>query len=193
MTDLPDKAALFKRATQARSQWGPRPGDVEPEPAGPGEESVWDYPRPPQIRPAPAPARVEFAGAVIAASDRAARVVETAGAPVYYFPPSDVSTSHLQRGGPVTVCEWKGAAVHYDIVVEGRRARAAAFAYLDPFDEPPCDFSAIAGWFGFYPARIDAAYVGDERVRPQPGGLYAGWVTDAVKGPIKGAAGTGHW
>ncbi len=193
MMKLPDKAGLLQRVAAARSQWGPRPRDVEPEAAGPGEESVWDYPRPPQIRPAAAPVRVEFAGEIVAASSKALRVVETAGAPVYYFPPSDVFAEHLQETESVSICEWKGAAVYFDLVVRDRRAVEAAFAYPDPFDEAPCDYRAIAGWYGFYPARVDAAFIGEERVRPQPGGVYAGWVSDAVKGPIKGGPGTAHW
>ncbi len=193
MPNLPPKAELLNAARAHRGQWGPRPNDVTPDPVGPGDESVWDYPRPPEIRPATARARVVFAGETIADSANVLRVVETAGAPVYYFPPADVRQGALVEAASVSVCEWKGAAQHYDIVVGGRRADGAAFAYPDPFDDPECDFSAIAGYVGFYPARVDACYVGDERVAPQPGNVYAGWVTRAIKGPIKGGPGTGHW
>ncbi|MGF1544028.1 MAG: DUF427 domain-containing protein [Parvularculaceae bacterium] len=192
MTDLPPKAELLRAARARRGAWGPRPDDVTPEPAGEGEESVWDYPRPPQIRRAPAPARVVFAGETIAQSASAVRVVETAGAPVYYFPPADVVGERLRITGGVSVCEWKGAAVYYDVVVGAEVAEKAAFAYPDPFDDPDCDFSAIAGWLGFYPGKVEA-YVGEERATPQPGGIYAGLVTKAIKGPIKGGPGTSHW
>ena len=32
-----------------------------------------------------------------------------------------------------------------------------------------------------------------ERVRPQPGRFYGGWLTDDIAGPVKGEPGTGHW
>ena len=57
--------------------------------------------------------RVEHAGAVIAATQRGLRVLETAGAPTYYFPPSDVEVGRLEAVGPTSLCEWKGAATNY--------------------------------------------------------------------------------
>jgi hypothetical protein len=38
-----------------------------------------------------------------------------------------------------------------------------------------------------------ACFVNDERVAPQPGGFYGGWVTREIVGPWKGESGTGHW
>jgi len=190
---LPSKESLLRRLAPARDKWGPRPAAAVPEPAGPGEESVWDYPRPPALRDAPARATVVFAGETLADSDRALRVVETAGAPVYYFPPEDVALDRLRETDLVSVCEWKGAAVYFDVVCGDRRAPRAAFSYPDPLDDLGRGFSRIAGWFGFYPGRVDACYVGGERVSPQPGSVYAGWMTRAVKGPVKGAPGTEHW
>lgn len=192
MPQLPNKDSLIAKFASARSKWGATEKPVR-EPIGPGEESVWDYPRPPEIRPAPARSRVEFAGQVIADSKAALRVVETAGAPVYYFPPEDVNVSLLVEREGVSLCEWKGAAVYYDLVVGDQRSLEAAFAYPDPVDDLGQGYGRIAGFFGFYPSRVDDCWVGPERVRPQPGGFYAGWVTDMIKGPIKGAPGTGHW
>ncbi|MEM8770279.1 MAG: DUF427 domain-containing protein [Pseudomonadota bacterium] len=176
-----------------RDKWGPLPADVTPEPAGPDEESVWDYPRPPAVRDAPAPARVVFDGREIAASRRALRIVETAGAPVYYFPPENVDVSVLRETNDISVCEWKGAAAYFDLVSGKKVSKHAAFAYPDPLDDLGEGYARIAGWYGFYPARVDACYVGDEKVHPQSGNVYAGWVTSKIKGPIKGAPGTGHW
>ncbi len=193
MPTLPDKNQLLRDVVPYRGKWGPRPADVTPEPAEPGEESVWDYPRPPEVRPALAPARVVFDGRDLASSTRALRVVETAGAPVYYFPPEDVDETMLEAGADISVCEWKGAAVYYHAVSGDKRSENAAFAYPDPLDDLGCGFSRIAGWYGFYPGRVDACSVGDEAVSPQPGAIYAGWVTSSIKGPIKGAPGTGHW
>ena len=154
---------------------------------------MWDYPRPPAVREAPAPARVIFNGETLAASDRPLRVVETAGAPVYYFPPEDVALDRLEETGRLSLCEWKGAAVHYDAVSGARRSASAAFSYPDPLDDLGCGFSRIAGWFGFYPARVDACCVGGEKASPQPGDIYAGWVTAAIKGPVKGGPGAENW
>lgn len=190
---LPDRSALLRQVKPHRSSWSPRPAGVIPEPAGPGEESVWDYPRPPEVRPAPAAARVVVDGRDIAKSSRALRVCETAGAPVFYFPPEDVDESVLRATDQISVCEWKGAAVYFDLVSGARVARHAAFAYPDPFDDLAEGYGQIADCIGFYPGRVDACYVGEEKVRPQPGEVYAGWVTDAIKGPVKGAPGTGHW
>ena len=196
MTDfppLPKKDWLLARVGPSRAAWGRSQRPARIEPAGPGEESVWDYPRPPELRPAPGRARVVHGGCEIALSDCALRMVETAGAPVYLLPPEDVRMDLLVPNDHVTVCEWKGAAVHFDLVMPGARVADAAFAYPDPLDDLGCGYERIAGWIAFYPARVEACFVGDEQVRSQPGGYYAGWVTDAIKGPIKGDPGTEGW
>ena len=192
MPRLPDKAALLARARPGRAHWAEsqRPDAIEP--VGPGEESVWDYPRPPSVGPADDALRVICGDTVIAETRRALIVRETAGAPVPYFPPDDIRTDLLTATDHVTVCEWKGAAVHYDLAAGGMRIARAAYAYPDPFDDLDRGFARIAGWFAFYPALLDC-FVGDDRVRPQPGGYYGGWVTDRIRGPIKGAPGTGGW
>ncbi|MEL7486625.1 MAG: DUF427 domain-containing protein [Pseudomonadota bacterium] len=192
MASSRETSKLAKALAEARAKWtrGDKPAR---EAVGPGEESVWDYPRPPEIRPAPARARVDFAGEIIADSKDAVRIVETAGAPVYYFPPSDVRVEFLRETAGRSFCEWKGEAIYYDVVIGDRRAPDAAFAYPKPLDDLRRGFDRIAGWFGFYPARVDGCFLGDERVTPQPGGFYAGWVTQNIKGPIKGAPGTHHW
>ncbi len=166
---------------------------VVPEPVGPGEESVWDYPRPPVIEAVRDPVRVVFAGQEIAASTRAVRVLETAGAPVYYLPPEDVRMEHLKVRDGFSLCEWKGAAIYYDVLLDGQRADQAAFSYPDPLDDLAEGYAEIAGWIGFYPGRVDTCFVGEEKVTPQPGGVYAGWITKAIKGPIKGTPGTEGW
>ncbi|MEO1151216.1 MAG: DUF427 domain-containing protein [Pseudomonadota bacterium] len=207
MADLPPKEQLLRRVAAHRLNWdaGPKPAR---DPAGPGEESVWDYPRPPEVRApgpqtvgpqgpradgAPLVASVIFNRKTLARSSRALRICETAGAPVWYFPPDDVDLTMLAQTDAVSVCEWKGAAVYYDVHSHDLRSRHAAFCYPDPLDDLGMGYSRIAGWFGFYPARVEACFIGREQVRPQPGALYAGWVTGAIKGPIKGDDGTGHW
>ena len=193
MTKIPDKQWLLDRVGAGRNAWrnSERPAQIDP--VAPGEESVWDYPRPPEVRGAMGPVRVQHAGQVIAKSDRALRVVETAGAPVYFVPPEDVLDGVLHETDYVTVCEWKGAAVHHDLVLPGGRVEHAAFSYPEPLDDLDPNMARIAGWIAFYPARVEACFVGKEQVTPQPGGYYAGWVTSAIKGPIKGAPGTQSW
>lgn len=190
---LPDKAALLARAKPYRDNWDKtfRPPGLEP--AGEGEESVWDYPRPPIIAPVPGPVRVMLGDVMIAESDCALEVKETAGAPVPYIRPEDVRTEWLEETGRLTVCEWKGATLYYDLAVpDGNKIGEAAWNYPDPFDDLPEGYAEIAGWYGFYAGKLDC-FIGDERARPQPGGFYGGWVTDRVKGPIKGGPGTGGW
>ena len=193
MVKIPDRKWLLARVGPSRAAWrgSERPARIEP--AAEGEESVWEYPRPPELRAAMGPVRVEHGGQVIVHSTRALRVVETAGAPVYFVPPEDVIEGVLHETEYVTICEWKGAAVHYDLRLPGVRVEHAAFAYPDPLDDLDADMAKIAGWIAFYPARVDACFVGGEKVTPQPGGYYAGWVTSAIKGPIKGAPGTESW
>ncbi|MCM8558000.1 DUF427 domain-containing protein [Sphingomicrobium sediminis] len=190
---LPPKDLLLARVKANRDGWNLafRPPGLEA--AGPGQESVWDYPRPPMLAPAPATIRVTDGDIEIARSDRALEVKEMAGAPVPYIPPEDVRTDLLHPNGRVSVCEWKGAAVSLDLMREdGDEIADAAWTYPDPFDDLPEGYAAIAGWIAFYPGKLDC-YVGDEQARPQPGGFYGGWVTDRIKGPIKGGPGSAGW
>ncbi len=190
---LPDKAALLARVKPSRQGWNARFRPPELEAVGPGEESVWDYPRPPILIPPPAPIRVLHADAVVAQSDHALEIKETAGAPVPYIPPQDVRTEWLVPNGLLSLCEWKGAAVGFDLAMPGGvRVADAAWCYPDPFDDLREGYGAIAGWFAFYPAKL-ACFVGDARARSQPGGFYGGWVTDRIRGPIKGAPGSQGW
>jgi len=191
--NLPDKAALLRRALPARAKWESMARPAAIEPVGPGEESVWDFPRPPAVEDVAAPLRVALGGVTIAETARGKRVTETAGAPVYFFPPADTAVEFLRETGHVTVCEWKGAAIHYALVTGYGIAERAAFAYPDPFDDLGRGYDAIAGWFAFYPSRVSACYLGDEKIRPQPGGYYAGWVAANLRGPIKGAPGSEGW
>jgi uncharacterized protein (DUF427 family) len=163
------------------------PQRIEPRP---GQESVWDYPRPPSIESCSRIAGVYFAGIQLARSSRAFRVLETAGAPTIYIPAGDVETAYLELvPGHSTFCEWKGNATYFDVRVGDRVARRAAWTYLDPTPE----FRQIKDHISFYPARMDACYLDDELVAPQPGGFYGGWVTGNIVGPIKGEPGSESW
>jgi uncharacterized protein (DUF427 family) len=163
-----------------------KPTRVEP---GPGQESVWDYPRPPRVEPERRRARVELGGRTIADSRRAVRVLEMSSPPTVYFPPEDVATDVLEPAEGITVCEWKGDASYFDVVVGATRARRAAWTYRAPNPS----YAELAGWISFYPGRVDACVLGEERVRAQAGLYYGGWVTSEVVGPFKGEPGTESW
>lgn len=160
-----------------------------PEPPGPGQESVWAYPRPPRLEPVPERLRVVFDGTVIADTLRGHRVLETSHPPVYYFPPADIRPGALRPAGGGSFCEWKGRAAYFDVLGRTRHAARVAWAYPDPTPA----FSAIAGHVAFYAAPMDACTVGEEQARPQPGGFYGGWITARVVGPFKGVPGSSGW
>jgi uncharacterized protein (DUF427 family) len=165
------------------------PGVVPVEP-GPGQESVWDYPRPPRVQPVPERLRVVVDGETVAETSRGLRVLETAGAPVYYVPPGDVRLDLLRPGPRRSVCEWKGEAGYWTYDAgRGRRIEDVAWSYQDP--KP--GYEAIAGHLAFYAGRVDEAWVGDEQATPQPGRFYGGWVTARIVGPIKGEPGSFGW
>lgn len=159
---------------------------IEP---GPGQESVWDYPRPPRVEPVEERIRVVFAGVPIADTTQALRVLETSHPPVYYVPPEDVRREHLEAEGRRTHCEFKGMARYWSVVVDDRRAPLAAWSYPDPVPE----YEALRDHLAFYPSKMDACFRGDEKVEAQEGDFYGGWITSNLVGPFKGAAGTWGW
>jgi len=159
------------------------------QPPGPGQESVWDYPRPPRLEPSGRTVEVVFNGRTIARTQRAQRVLETSHPPVFYIPPEDIEQDCLVATSGNSFCEWKGQASYFDVVVGDRRAERIAWTY--PNSVPA--FVAIRDHVAFYPAAMDACLVDGERVRPQPGGFYGGWITDDVVGPFKGEPGTAGW
>jgi uncharacterized protein (DUF427 family) len=163
-----------------------RPQRIEP---GPGQESVWDYPRPPRVEPSDRRVRILFNGRVVVDSTRALRVLETSGPPVYYVPPEDVAMRYLERSGHRTFCEWKGVAEHFTLRVDERESRDAAWSY--PVPTP--SYERIAGYLAFYPGRVDECTLDGESVLPQPGSYYGGWITSDIVGPFKGEPGSEAW
>jgi uncharacterized protein (DUF427 family) len=123
----------------------------------------------------------------VAHTQRSLRILETASPPTYYLPADDVVWELLREIEQSSFCEWKGRATYYALAGDGAPI-AIAWRYQDP--SPP--FRAIHDHVSFYPGRI-ACFVDGERVRPQPGEFYGGWITDRVVGPFKGEPGTGHW
>lgn len=132
---------------------------------------------------------MEFDGQTIADSTVALRVLETSHPPAIYFPRTDVRLEHLRAGRGVTVCEWKGQASYLDVVSGHRSSQSAAWTYRSP----SAAYRALTDHIAFYPGRVDACFIDDERVQPQAGDFYGGWITSGITGPFKGAAGTAGW
>lgn len=158
------------------------------EDVAPGEQSVWDFPRPPAIERYSQRIRVRIDGVDVADTRQAIAVLETASAPGIYIPPADVDSDLLRENEIRTYCEWKGAASYYDLSVARNILPCVGWTYHTPTSR----FADIVDYVSFYPARVEC-YVEGERVHPQAGGFYGGWVTANLAGPIKGAPGSGWW
>lgn len=159
---------------------------IEP---GPGQESVWDYPRPPRLESVPERLRVEFASAVIADTMRGWRLLETSHPPVYYFPLEDITMDLLRAEAGSSFCEFKGVARYWTIAANGRVARAAAWSY----PQPSGAYASLHDHLAFYASKVDACFVGAEKVQAQAGDFYGGWITANIVGPFKGPPGTRFW
>lgn len=151
-------------------------------------ENVQSYPRPPAVQSVPQRIVIRLGGEVVADTTQALRVLETHHAPTYYLPPSDVHA--ILRPAPgSSFCEWKGVARYFDVISGAATAARGAWAY----DRPTDRFAMLGGYVAFYAGLMDEAWVGDQRVVPQRGDFYGGWVTPNLDGRIKGAPGTRHW
>jgi uncharacterized protein (DUF427 family) len=150
---------------------------------------VWDYSRPPRVERVERHVRVEFGGVVIAETNWAHRVLETASPPTYYLPPEGVGMAYLEPSSRTTMCEWKGQARYWNVRVGERVARNAAWSYPQPWP----GYEEIQDCIAFYPGRMDACTLDDQRVVPQPGEFYGGWITPEIVGPFKGEPGTEGW
>ncbi len=157
--------------------------------SGSGRESVWDYPRPPRCEPCHKRIEVHIDGERIASTRNSLRVLETSHPPVFYIPPEDVLMEYLFPVFGRTWCEWKGDASYYDLHLREHMVPAAAWSYRTPTPA----FEAIRDHLAFYPSRVDACFVDDERVQSQPGDFYGGWITRDIVGPSKGSPGTMGW
>ena len=154
-----------------------RPVRISP---GPGQESVWDYPRPPAVEPTSARVRVVHGGVTLADTRAAVRVLETSQPPAFYLPRTDVAAEHLVPGRGRSFCEWKGAATYWTVVVGDGTVVDAAWSY----ERPTTRFGSIAGHLAFYARLVDECWVDDERVVANPGNFYGGWITSQVVGPF---------
>lgn len=163
-----------------------RPIPIKPKP---GEESVWDYPRPPRLEHVSKRVQIVFGGTLIVDTDECFRVLETSHPPVYYCPPEGIAEGVLKPVSGSSLCEWKGRADYFDVHANGKVAPRAAWRYAAPRQA----FVAIADFVAFYAGPMDRCSVGGERVTPQPGDFYGGWLTPKIIGPFKGEPGSQGW
>ena len=184
MSDLNEKIA------RARAKWKYR-GDVRPDFAiepGPGQESVWDYPRPPRVEPDSRKILIRCESEIVAESMDSIRILETAGPPVFYLPQKDIDMTKLSDGTGSSLCEWKGPAKYWTVTVGKTVLENVGWSYPEPFP----GYENISDYISFYPSRLEC-YIEGERVLSQPGGFYGGWVTSELVGPFKGEKGTEWW
>jgi uncharacterized protein (DUF427 family) len=165
------------------------PRGVRPVPPRPGQESVWDYPRPPRVDRSSAHVVIEFDGRVIADTRAALRVLETSHPPVFYVPRADIVDGVLEESPRSSYCEFKGESRYVHVSSGNRREIDAGWHYPSP--RPA--YRALVDHVAFYPGRMDRCLVDGEEVQPQVGGFYGGWVTSSVVGPFKGGPGTFGW
>lgn len=162
---------------------------VTPDAVTPGQKSVWDYPRPATAERTPCRVRIEHRGFVLADTRATIRTLETSHPPSYYLPPSGILMSALRQSVRRSFCEWKGQAVYYDVEIAGELFADAAWSYPEPMPE----FCDLHGHIAFYATPFDGCFVDGERVVPQPGGFYGGWITSDLAGPFKGIPGSRFW
>ncbi len=163
-----------------------QPQRIEPQP---GQESVWDYPRPPRLEPCSKRIQIIFNQITLVDSRKTYRLLETSHPPTYYIPPEDIKIEYLHPTNKQSYCEWKGEANYYTIIVEDKQVINGAWYYPNPTP----DFAAIKNYLAFYPSQMDECYVDGEKVTSQPGDFYGGWITSDIVGPFKGGVGSWGW
>lgn len=179
---MSDARALWRYTGAARPPFAELPA--------PGQESVWDYPRPPRLVADGREVIVRVVDVEIARTRRALRILETASPPTFYIPFADARHDLLLESpaSRASYCEWKGRSRYWSIVSDDEVLRDVAWSYPSPM----APYAAIADCFSVYAGRAEC-FVDGERVRPQDGGFYGGWVTNEIVGPWKGGPGTSAW
>lgn len=159
------------------------------DPVHPGQESVWDYPRPAIAEPGRRHIRIEHVGITLADTRDAVRTLETSHPPSWYLPPAAIARGVLRPSPRRSFCEWKGEARYWHVAVGGQLLHDVAWSYADPTPA----FAILRDHVAFYAGPFDRCSVDGETVRPQPGGFYGGWITGNLAGPFKGVAGSMGW
>ncbi len=166
-----------------------QPHHPKPDPVGPNQESVWDYPRPAIAEPTRRRLEIIHRGLVLVDTRRALRTLETSHPPTYYIPQADIAMEHMVPNARRSICEWKGQAHYWDVVIGDQRIEAAAWHYPNP----TASFAAITDHIAFYPEPFDDCKIDGQTITPQPGGFYGGWISQYEAGPFKGIPGSRFW
>jgi len=166
-----------------------QPHHPEPDAVGPNQESVWDYPRPAIAEPTARRIQIFHHGVELVDSCASWRTLETSHPPTYYIPQADIAMERLRSNPRRTICEWKGQADYWDIVISDERLEAIAWSYPSP--TPP--FAPVKDFLAFYPDPLDQCLVDGEEITPQPGRFYGGWISQYEAGPFKGVPGSQFW
>ena len=106
-----------------------------------GQESVWDYPRPPLYVRDSRPIEIHAGTRCLARSDVSIRVLETGSPPTVYLPPDAFDASLLHPSPRRTLCEWKGEAHYWHVQGPDGLIRDALWSYPDGGEA-----AVIAGW-----------------------------------------------
>jgi uncharacterized protein (DUF427 family) len=162
---------------------------VVPDPSGPGQESVWSYPRPPLAESSRRHLKIVHRDVIVASTNNGVRTLETSHPPTYYFPPDDIAPGVLRPSRRRSLCEWKGEAVYFDVVVKSEIFSDVAWSY----PEPAPAFESLRHHIAFYAWPFAQCFVDDELATPQPGNFYGGWITSDITGPFKGVPGSRFW
>ena len=165
------------------------PRGVVPEVPGPGQESVWDYPRPPVVVTGTEHVVIELGGVIIAETRAPLRLLETSHPPTYYLPRGAWREDALRPAEGSSVCEWKGVAAYLTVVSGDLIETAAAWTYPSPLPA----FEVLRDHVAVYPGRMTRCTVDGEVAHAQQGGFYGGWITSRVVGPFKGGPGSWGW
>ncbi len=163
-----------------------RPVPIVP---APGQESVWDYPRPPRLEPSGKRVQIWLGGVQIADTTAAYRVLETSHPPGYYLPHDAFVPGVLSPANGSSVCEWKGRASYWTLSAGGVTVPKAAWSY----EWPTPEFTPISGHVALYAGKVDRVTLDGIDVTPQPGEFYGGWITPDIVGPFKGIGGSWGW
>jgi len=163
-----------------------KPRPVKP---GKGEESVWDYPRPPAIESFSGSVEVYSEQGLLAGTSQCFRVLETSHPPVFYLPWESANHDYLTPSNHQSFCEWKGMALYLDLHLRSGIVKNVAWYYPNPNER----YSNLKNHLSFYPSKVDSCYVNGEKVKAQKGDFYGGWITSNIVGPFKGETGTWGW
>lgn len=150
-----------------------------------------NFPRPPACERTPRHLKVVWNGSTIAETKDAYWVLETHHPPTYYLSPDSLKVQ-LSKSGHSSFCEWKGRATYFNIENRsnpGELVKNRIWCY----SEPTPGFKHIKDYLSFYAGPWDC-YVDGEKVEPQPGDFYGGWMTsDIERSSVKGGPGTWDW